>query len=71
VKQRDPFWTIIEHRGIRINRAAERMRYSAQYLYDVQAERVPLTTEFRRRAAEYLDLPESVLFSAVGEEVPA
>ena len=71
MSKRDSFWLIIEDRGIRLDKVAAKMRYSPQYIYDVRAERVPTTAAFRRRAAEYLDLPESVLFSAVGEEVPA
>lgn len=77
MRQSDPIWDILDHQGRRLEWLARRLGYTPVYVRGIKAGQFPVTTEFRRRCANVIDLPESVLFlstadvPSASQEVPA
>lgn len=53
---------LLDHRGVKMQRFAELIGYSYDYVHSIRTGRRPVTEEFRRRCAEYFQMPESLLF---------
>ena len=53
---------LLEHRGVKMQRFAELIGYSYDYVHSIRTGRRPITEEFRRRCADYFQMPEGFLF---------
>ncbi len=62
IDQQTIVFRLIEHRGTKMQRFAELIGYSWDYVNSIKVGRRPITDEFRRRCAAYFQMPEDVLF---------
>ncbi len=62
VDDRTIIFRLLDHRGVKMQRFAELIGYSYDYVHSIRTGRRPVTEEFRRRCADYFQMPESLLF---------
>lgn len=64
IEEQTIVFRLLKHRGIKMQRFAEMIGFSWDYVHSIRIGRRPISDEFRRRCAAYFQLPEDVLFFA-------